>query len=176
MVLFTSRSLPTWGEPLDALPGISLRYLSAIYFQLTISLFLLQTSHNDRAYFLLTKSRPMEKRDGCNVGGHQHLPFAVMVLNSLPFPQQNCPPWTASRLGGQAESLPCHCLPVGTSRGGSYRGQEIWSINCMGKPLSGQGPLHGGSGWKTDCLGLQWTWLALHLGAITWGHPPCTTP
>ena len=34
---------------------------------------------------------------------------------------------------------------------------KIWSIDHMGKPLSGQGPLHGGSGWESDCLGLQWT-------------------
>ena len=40
MVLFTSRSLLTWGKPLDALPpGISPRYLSLIYSQLTISIF-----------------------------------------------------------------------------------------------------------------------------------------
>ena len=46
----------------------------------------------------------------------------------------------------------------------------------MGKPQSGQGPFHGGSSWETDHLCLQWTWLALHLGAVTWGHMPCTTP
>ena len=37
------------------------------------------------------------------------------------------------------------------------------------------GSLHGGSGWETNCLGLQWTWLALHLGAVTQVHLPCTT-
>ena len=39
MVLFTSRSLHTWRKPLDALSGISPRYLSATYSQLTTSLF-----------------------------------------------------------------------------------------------------------------------------------------
>ena len=29
---------------------------------------------------------------------------------------------------------------------------------------------------KTDCLGLQWTQLALCLGAVAWGHLPCATP
>ena len=94
MVLFTSGSLLTWGKPSDASPGISPRYLPAIYSQLTISPFPLQTSHHDRVCFLLTKSRPMEKRDGSNVGGHQHLPFAATVLNYLPFPSRTVlPEW-----------------------------------------------------------------------------------
>ena len=39
MVLFTSGSLFTWGKPLDALPGVSPRYLSTVSLQLTISPF-----------------------------------------------------------------------------------------------------------------------------------------
>ena len=39
VVLFTSRSLLTWGKPLDASSGISPRYLSATYSQLTTSPF-----------------------------------------------------------------------------------------------------------------------------------------
>ena len=46
----------------------------------------------------------------------------------------------------------------------------------MGEPQSGQGSLHGGSGWETDCLCIQWTQLALCLGVVTQGHPPCATP
>ena len=83
MVVFPSRPLVTWGKPLDALPGISPRYLPAIYSQLTISPFLLQTYTMTEYAFFLTKSRPMEKRDGSNVGGHQHLPFAAMVSNTF---------------------------------------------------------------------------------------------
>ena len=45
----------------------------------------------------------------------------------------------------------------------------------MGKPYSGQGPLHGGSSWETDHLCLQWTQLSLCLDAATWGHLPCAT-
>ena len=37
MVLFTSRSLLTWGKPIDALSVISPRYLPPTYSQLTIS-------------------------------------------------------------------------------------------------------------------------------------------
>ena len=70
MVLFTSGSLLTWGKPLDALPGVSPRYLSAIHSQLTISPFLLQTLYNYRVCFLLTWNRLMEKSDGPNVGEH----------------------------------------------------------------------------------------------------------
>ena len=61
-------------------------------------------------------------------------------------------------------------------RGGGYRGQKSWSIDHMGELESGQGPLHGGSGWETDHLGLQWTQLALCLGAAAQGYLPCTTP
>ena len=55
MVLFTSRVLLTWGKSLDALPGISPRYLPVIYSQLTISSSLLQTSHHDRQCLFLQK-------------------------------------------------------------------------------------------------------------------------
>ena len=138
--------------------------------------FLLRTSHNDRVCFLLTKIRLMEKRDGSNVGRHQHLPFAMTVSNSLPFPSRAVLPEQPQGLGEEVESLPWHCLPVGASWVESYRGQEIWSIDCMDKPFSGQGPLHEGSGWETDCLGLQQTQLALHLGVVTWGHLPYAAP
>ena len=67
MVLFISGSLLTWGKSLDASPGISPRYLSVTYSQLTISPSLLQISHHDRVCLLLAKSRPMEKRYGSNV-------------------------------------------------------------------------------------------------------------
>ena len=138
--------------------------------------FSLQTSYNDSVCFLPASSRLVEKRDGSNVGGTSTFAPHCNSFIFPPLPQWNHPPWTASRLGGEAEGLPWHCLPVGTSWGGSYRGQEIWSIDCMGKPLSGQGALHGGSSWETDCLGLQWTQLTLCLGAVTQGHLPCTTP
>ena len=39
VVLFTSRSLLTWGKPIDSSSGVSLRYLSTSYSQLTVSPF-----------------------------------------------------------------------------------------------------------------------------------------
>ena len=87
MVLFTSGSLLTWGKHLDASPGISPRYLSTIYSQLTTSPFLLQTSYNDRVCFLFTWDRQMERGDGLNVGEYQHLPPpTAMVSYTLPYP------------------------------------------------------------------------------------------
>ena len=94
MVLFTSRSLLTWGESLDASPGISPSYLPVIYSQLTIPPYLLQTSHHDRVSLFPTKSGSLEKRYGSNVRGHQHLPFTALVSNSLPLPSGNVfPDW-----------------------------------------------------------------------------------
>ena len=99
MVLFTSGSLLTWGKPLDALPGISPRYLSTIYSQLTISPFLLQTSYNDRVHFLFARGRQVEKRDGSNVGQYQHFPLTVTVLYSLPYPSGTVLPEQPQGLG-----------------------------------------------------------------------------
>ena len=69
MVLFTSRSLLTWGESPDASPGISPRYSPTIYCYLTIFSYLLQTSHYDRVYLFPAKSRLVEERYGSHVGG-----------------------------------------------------------------------------------------------------------
>ena len=134
MVLFTSGSLHTWEKYLDASPGISPRYLSVIYSQLTISPSLLQTSHHDRVCLFLAKSRLMEKRYGSNVGGISTFALYSISFKFLPFPKWNCPPWMALGLGGEIEILPWHHLPVSTGHGGCYRGQEIWSINHMGEP------------------------------------------
>ena len=52
MVLFTSRSLLPWGKPLDASFGISPRYLSATYSQLTTSpSFYIHHMMTDYAFF-----------------------------------------------------------------------------------------------------------------------------
>ena len=92
MVLLTSRSLLTWGKPLDA----SSWHLPQVFVCCLLSInyipFLLQTSHHDRVCFLLAKTRLSEKRDGSNVGGHQHLPLITTVSNSLPFPSRTVLP------------------------------------------------------------------------------------
>ena len=115
MVLFTSGSLLTWGKPLDASSGISPRYLSTIYSQLTTSPFLLQTSDNDGVCFLFTWGRQMEKGDGLNVGEYQHLPPTAMVSYTIPYPSGIVLPNWPQGLGEEAKGLPQHHLPVGTS-------------------------------------------------------------
>ena len=126
-------------------------------------------------YAFFPRGGQVEEGDGLK-GGSQHLPPTITVSYTFPYPRRAVFPYQPPGLGREAENLPQHCLPVSTSWGEGYRGQEIWSINHMGKPLSGQGPLHGGSGWESNHLGLQWTQLALCLGAVTQGHQPCTTP
>ena len=106
MVLFTSGSLLTWGKPLDASSGVSPKYLSTIYSQLTISPFLLQTSYNDRVHFLFTRGRQMEKGKELNVGEYQHLPPTVMVSYTLPSPSGIVLPDQPQGLGGEAEGPP----------------------------------------------------------------------
>ena len=86
IVLFTSGSLLTLGKPLDALPGVSPRYLPAICPYLTISPYLLQTSHYGRGCLFPSESRPVEKRYGSPVGEYQYLPSTASVLTSLSFP------------------------------------------------------------------------------------------
>ena len=56
--------------------------------------------------FLLTKSGLNEKRDGSNVVGHQHLPFATMVSNCLPFPSVTVLPKQPHSLGERQKF--CH--------------------------------------------------------------------
>ena len=94
MVLFTSRSLLTWGKSLDASPGVCPRYLPAIYPQLSISPYLLQTLHYGRVCLFPTESRLLEKRYGSPVGGYQYLPSTASVLTSVSFPGRTVlPEW-----------------------------------------------------------------------------------
>ena len=83
----------------------------------------------------------------------------------------------ALRLGGETEIPPWHHLPFDTSQGGSYRGLKYGLLTVWVSPSQAQGPLHGRSSWKTDCLGLQWTQLALHLSASYMRAPAlCHSP
>ena len=75
MVLFTSRSLLTWGEPLDTSSGISPRYLSAAYSQLTTSPFLYRYYMMTDYAFFLTRVR--------QVGEGAHLAVGHLTI---------CPP------------------------------------------------------------------------------------
>ena len=136
VVLFTSGSLLTWGKPLDILSSVSPRYLSTTYSQLNYIPIPLQTSYHDRLCLLLSGVRQMGEGDGSAVGKPHHLPPTTTVPHTLYNSSGTVLPYQPQGLGGETENLPWHCLPVNTSWGGSHRGQEIWSIDHMGEPLS----------------------------------------
>ena len=106
MVLFTSMSLLTWGKPLDTSSGISPRYLSTLYSQLTIFPFLLQTSYNDRVCFLFIRGSQVEEGNGLNVGGYQHLSPTTMVSYTLPCLSRTVLPDQPQGLG--EKQMVCH--------------------------------------------------------------------
>ena len=167
MVLFTSRSLLTWGEPLDASPGISPRYLSTISSQLTISPFLLQTSCNDRVGFLLTKCRLTEKRHGPNVGGHQHLSLTVTVSNSLPFLSGTVLPEQPQGLGERQKV--CHnitfllVLAEEEATGDRKYGlSTIWVNSCQARVPSMEEVVGKLTAWVSSGPNLPYTLVQLH--------------
>ena len=98
MVLFTSRSLLTWGKPFDALSGVSPRYLSTIYSQLTISPFLLQTSYYDGVCLFSQGVDRWRKEMALIWGVSTSAPYCIHFIYP-PLPQQSCPPSPALRLG-----------------------------------------------------------------------------
>ena len=145
MVLFTSGSLLTWGKPLDASSGISPQVF--VYHLLSINCipFLLQTSHHDIMPSSL-KGQTGGGRRWPYCGGASPLPPTKTVPHTLHNSSRAVLPYQPQGFGGETENPPQHHLSVNTSWGGSHRGQEIWSIDHMSKPLSGKGLLHGGSG------------------------------
>ena len=145
MVLFTSGSLLTWGKPLDVSSGIYPRYLSTTYSQLTVllSFFYRHPIMTDFTFSL--KGWQVGEGDGLAVGEPHHLPPTTTIPHTLHNSSRAVLPYQPQGLGGETENILWHHLPIKTSWGGSHRGQEIWSIDHIGKPLSGQGPLHGGS-------------------------------
>ena len=75
------------------------RYLSTLYSQLTVFPFLLQTSYNDRVYFLFTRGRQVKEGNGLNVGGYQHLSPTMTVPYTLPYPRGTVLPDQPQGLG-----------------------------------------------------------------------------
>ena len=87
MVLFTSRSLLTWTKTLDALSGISPRYLSATYYQLIISPFFCRHyMMTDYAFFLHGLDRwgkDLTPLWGCLTICHQLQQFHISSITQL---------------------------------------------------------------------------------------------
>ena len=176
MVLFTSGSLLTWGETSRCLawhlPQVFACHLPLINY--------IPLSFTD---ITLWQSMPFsckKQTSGAKIwlsyGGTSTFALCYIGFNFPVTPRQNCPPWMALKFGGGQKHHHNIAFLLVWGRGGGYRGQKLWSINHMGEPESGQGPLHGGSSWETDCLGFQWTQLGLHLGSVAWWHLPCATP
>ena len=162
MVLFTSRSLLTWGKPLDPSSGFSPKYLSTLYSQLTTPPFLLQTSYNDRVHFLFTGGRQMEKRDGYNLGEYQHLPLTVMVSYSLPYPSGTVLPEQPQGLGERQKV--CHdiAFPLVLAKEEAtgdrkYGLLTIWVNPCLVKVLS-----------MEEAVGKLTTWVS---SGPNWSYP-----
>ena len=144
VVLFTSGSLLTWGKPLDALSGISPRYLSATYSQLTISPFFCRhCTMMDYAFFSLGSDRwgkDLAPLWGCLTIcpplQQFHLPSITQLeLSSL----MSLKAWGRNRRSITILPTCWYWL--------RRRSQGIGNMvfQPFGEPLSGQGPLYGGS-------------------------------
>ena len=111
MVLFTSRSLTTWGKSQDALPGISPRYLLTIHLnnQFPTSL---QKSYDDWICLLFKQGRKVEKGFGFPMGEFWCVPPPQLLQSSLAITLQSWFLSAASKsgeiLGNLAMTLPIY--------------------------------------------------------------------
>ena len=133
MVLFTSRSLLTWGNlkmPHLVLPQVFACHLPLINY--------IPLSFTD---ITLWQSMPFscKKQTGggkiwLSCGGTSTFAFCCIGFNFPVTPRWNCPSWMALRLGGGTKALLWHHFLAGTGRGGGHRGQKLRSIDSMGEP------------------------------------------
>ena len=133
MVLFTSGSLLTWGNlqiPCLASPWVFACYLPLInYIPLSFTDLTLWQS---MPFFCKKQNSGGKIWFSC--GGTSTFALCCIAFNFPVTPRWNSPPWMALRLGWEAKTLPQHCFLISTGRGGGYRGQKLWSIDCMGEP------------------------------------------
>ena len=175
MVLFTSRSFLHLGKPLAALSGISPRYLSATNFPLTI---LSHYRYNPMGKFQFFSKDPSQwGEDYTDLWGHLDIcpSLGQLDLVSVTFPELSSL-YLSKGMGRCKETPQWYGLLVGFhQRWGNVR-QSVWLLHHVGGSITGQGFHCGGSSQAIDHLGLQWTQLALCLGAAQWRHLPCATP
>ena len=102
----------------------------------------------------------MEKRDGSNVGGHQHFPFATMVFKFPPISHVELSSLNAAlRLGGRGRNFDHNIafwLVLAEEEATGDVGNMVYPTVWV-NPSQARVPSMAGSGWETDCLGLQWT-------------------
>ena len=166
MVLFTSGSLLTWGKSLDALSSVSPRYLSTTYSQLTISPFFYR-HHIMTEYAFFSQGSDRWGKELALLWGSLTICPPLQQFHISSITQSELSSLTSLKAWEEKQKIhhDIAFLFILAEEVG-HKGQDIWSVDHMGEPLSGQGLLHGGSGQETDYLGLQWTQLALCLGVV----------
>ena len=121
VVLFTSGLLLTFGKPLDTLSGLSPRYLSAAYSQLTISSFFCRhCMMTDYAFFSLGSDR-WGRTLPCSGGALPSAPIAASP-HTIHNPIGVVLPYEPQGLGGETEGPSWYYLPVGTGWGRGHKG------------------------------------------------------
>ena len=147
MVLFTSRSLFTWGKPLDTSSGVSPRYLSTIYSQLAISSFLLQTFYNDRLCLLFSRGGQVEEGDGLTVEEPQLSAYHCMAVSTYPpLTPAELSSLTSLKAWGEKQRIHHDITFLLVLAEEEATGDRKYGLSIIWvKPLSGQGPLYGGS-------------------------------
>ena len=115
MVLFTSRSLLTWEKPLDASSGISHRYLSTIYSQLTVCPFFYRHPMMTDYDFFSQGSDRWGKEMALLWGSLTICPPTTTVPHTLHNSSRAVLPYQPQGLGRETENLTQHHLPANTS-------------------------------------------------------------
>ena len=136
MVLPTSGSLSHLGRPLDASSGVSPRYSSATYSQLTTFSFCRYNMMTEYIFFSQSSNR--WGKDLTLLWGHLGIcpllwQFHIMSINWSELSSLT----GLMALGGQREMLQWHCLSPHLCWGGGDRQQKVWTLHHMGEPSSG---------------------------------------
>ena len=145
MVLFTSRSLPTWGKPLDALSGISPRYLSATYSELIISPFFCR-HHVMTDYAFVTQGSDRVGKDlAPAVGAPYHLPPTAAIPHNIHNPIRAVLPYEPQGLGEKQKVHHDITFQLVLAEEEATRDRRYGLLTIWVNPFSCQGPLYGGS-------------------------------
>ena len=170
VVLFTSGSLLTWGKPLDASSGISPRYLSATYSQLTISPFVCRHhTMMDYAFFLLGSDS--WGKDLIPLWGHLticlplqqfHLPSITQLeLSSL----MNLKAWGEKQKVHQDIAYLLVLAEEEVTRGRRYGLLTIWVNPCQARICSMEEAVRELTTWVSN--GPNWPYALVQLNEDT---------
>ena len=163
-IQFTSRSFSHLGRPLDASSGISPRYSSATSFPLTIS------SHY--RYNLMSKFEFLSKDPGqwgktyASLWGCLDICPSLdqLHLASMTYPELIS--LTSLRAWGDAKKSCSDMAYLLVSVEDEAMSDRMYGLSTVWvDPFQAWVSTLEGSSQAVDCLGLQWTQLALHLGA-----------